>query len=702
MTYDSADGYLLLFGGQPQCSGSCSTFGGFLNQTWTYAAGTWTLLPPAPGPSGRLGPSMAFDPALNETILFGGWTNTYYASPATWAYLAGTWTPLNLSVSPPGRWGASLVFDPALQAVVLSGGTDGTTNFNDTWEFANGTWSNLAPVTSPPGLAWTAMAYDPSSSALIEYGGCLGVTAAYYGCGGRSSNQTWEYANGTWAMVHPAASPPAAAAATLAGGLGLGPIPLFDGGLGARTWFYGAGNWTGVNITPPPSYHQFAASAFDPSTGTVWAMGGEGTASGNLWELLPPLTARTPSADRTIFEVGQSVHLSEAPMGQESGATFNWTSLPGCPGANRTEIECTATTPGTFPVRVVLQATDGKTATSPPRILTVGRPPTVAGVSVDPTPLFVGEAAHLSVAVTGGAGNVSLRWLGLPGGCRSLDAASLSCLPNESGAFSVRVEATDSANTTVVGPFVAVPILVGPTVGSPTESRSSSDVGQPIEFSAALTGVSAFASYAWTGLPIGCASANLSSLPCDPTFPSEGVVSATVGYAPSLAADSAGLAFSVLPDPTVSKPWSTVPSPTSGTVVTFSVAVTPGSGRPLVDWTGLPLECGAIGASAVTHISCALPAGNYTIAANVTDSNGFTATGPALAVSVAASERTPTPTPGNETGPGAAPFPWRLAVVVAGAGVLGALTVVVIRRKRRPRREEPQYGVPDGPEAEPP
>ena len=69
-------------------------------------------------------PSMASDPVTNAAILFGGCTDVLCTSwsDATWSYSSGSWTQLHPPASPGARGEAGMAWDPALDAVVLFGG----------------------------------------------------------------------------------------------------------------------------------------------------------------------------------------------------------------------------------------------------------------------------------------------------------------------------------------------------------------------------------------------------------------------------------------------------------------------------------------------------------------------------------------------------------------------------------------------------
>ncbi|MFH1809969.1 MAG: kelch repeat-containing protein [Pseudomonadota bacterium] len=166
--------------------GSAGT--GTLQDTWEWdgAAGQWTERPPlSPSiPTARLGHVMAYDPARDRVLLFGGGPDT--ASiwvPQTWEWNSGngTWTQLSPPSSPPGRSGASLVYDPLRQRLLLAYGVGSFGSpWQDTWEWDGtaGTWSERIPVYARPMARLNhAMAFDTQRGRGVFIGGSSGGVA---------------------------------------------------------------------------------------------------------------------------------------------------------------------------------------------------------------------------------------------------------------------------------------------------------------------------------------------------------------------------------------------------------------------------------------------------------------------------------------------------------------------------------------------
>ena len=192
MAYDPATNQLVLFGGGGTPSGGSST----LDDTWAWDGATWKKLAPATAPTSRLEASMVDDPATNQLLLFGGWTEGLGSLDDTWAWNGATWSKLNPATRPsPARYRASMAYDPATKQVMLFGGlaTIGG-ELNDTWTWDGATWKKLAPAAVPSTRDGAAIAYDDADNQLVLFGGRDGVN--YF-------DDTWEWTGVTWEIFNP-------------------------------------------------------------------------------------------------------------------------------------------------------------------------------------------------------------------------------------------------------------------------------------------------------------------------------------------------------------------------------------------------------------------------------------------------------------------------------------------------------------------
>ena len=160
MAFDQSTGQLVLFGGERS--------GLRLGDTWTYDGTTWTQQFPATSPPVRDGASMAFNPATGELVLFGGRDSSGFLLRAdTWTYDGTTWTQQFPATSPPARRFPSMDFEPATGELVLFGGYDGSYR-NDTWTYDGTTWTQQFPAASPP-RSLASMAFGPASRGLVLF-----------------------------------------------------------------------------------------------------------------------------------------------------------------------------------------------------------------------------------------------------------------------------------------------------------------------------------------------------------------------------------------------------------------------------------------------------------------------------------------------------------------------------------------------------
>ena len=698
-TFDALDGYTLLVGGQSLVDG-VNSFGAYVGDTWAFSDGSWTLEGPAGNPSARLGPALAYDPAANESILFGGSTNSgAQAVNDTWAYRAGNWTHLSTPRAPSPRWGSLLAYDPSEGGLILFGGTDGGTAFSDSWLFSNGVWTKLTPTTSPPGRAWPSGAWDFANTTLVMFGGCEGVTGGFYGCAGSYVHDTWTFANGTWSQLAPTLTLPSSAGSPMASSLEVPSIPLYGADSGTGTYVYAGGQWSNMTASVSPGYRLFPSMFYDEPTHAFWLAGGNGNGSSVVWELTPPdiLQVPVPVASRVVADVGQTLTLSVTISGAAGVPTYTWLGLPGCLSGNVSSLLCTATVQGSFNVHVMVATTSGQVRTSGDLVLTINPALSLGAPTASPSVFYLGATTTIAVLAQGGTPPLTFAWTGLPAGCVGANASVLSCTPAVAGSATPSVTVIDSAGSAVTSSTAHVEADALPAISAPSSSRPSVDVGQSVTFSTTVSGAAGLGVIYWTSLPPGCVSANTSALTCSPSAPGQVVVGAELTYGTGESVTSATSLFEVYSDPFVSAPHASVSPATAGETVTFSVTSSAGSGGDTFSWTGLPAACASLLVPTSTSVTCQVGQGNYSISVSITDSNGFTMNGTALEFPVSAASIT-RGTPGGG-GNGTAAFPFELVVVilvVVAVGAAGALLYAFRRRARPPEEgtDEPTEAAP--------
>jgi len=287
MAYDAADGYAVLFGGQRS-----ATFGSYtINDTWTYANGTWTnISATAGGPSPRsVSDAMVYDAADGYIVLFGGEDSYGGSYGDTWTFSAGHWTQLalNASNSPSSRIFAAMTYDAAMRSVILFGGSSndliGSGFYNDTWAFAHGTWTKFTTPVAPSLRRGAMLAYDPGTKSDILFGG-LNTAGGPIGV-------TWSFHNGTWTKL--AATGPSS---RYLSAFAYDPIhhgEVLFGGCTAlscatttgTTWLFKAGTWYNASAgfhlgaRNPPALGSVGAT-YDPASQQLLVFGGHSASAG--------------------------------------------------------------------------------------------------------------------------------------------------------------------------------------------------------------------------------------------------------------------------------------------------------------------------------------------------------------------------------------------------------------------------------------
>ncbi|HTT25477.1 MAG TPA: kelch repeat-containing protein, partial [Thermoplasmata archaeon] len=301
MTYDAADNEMVLFGGENFTGPTTVAFG----DTWVFAGGTWTNITASAGaaPSPRFDAAMTFDSADGYVLLFGGASANGTALGDTWSFQGGTWTnrSTDYSVAPDWRSAASIADDPGGGVLMFGGEANGTILEDncyaggpwDAWWYINGTWSaaykNFTCINSPFGVfsvdsnqappcgrIYAGLAWSPKNHRFVLFGG-LGPsptngTLCGYGASPVVQNDTWLYIGPTggqesaWVEDNTPGAPSARDAFGAAPDFADGYVLVFGGVAGFlaltnETWRYyavvqatlgGPLNLTAGAANPPP------------------------------------------------------------------------------------------------------------------------------------------------------------------------------------------------------------------------------------------------------------------------------------------------------------------------------------------------------------------------------------------------------------------------------------------------------------------
>lgn len=264
MVYDTARRQVVLFGG---FDGS-----NWLGDTWTWDGAGWTQRQAGSAtatPSPREAPSLAYDDATQQVVLFGG----KQASPGgplpnnvpfgtldngrgalalgdTWLWNGTAWTEAGtggpLGSGPPARYDAGMAYDPAAKRTLLFGGTGNpgsgsgwTAILGDSWTWDGKTWTQVSAAAGPPPRKSPSMVYDAASRQMMLFGGS-GDTGQGYVPGvvdfDSPLGDTWTWDGKTWLSRTSAAAPPPQPRASMVYDAARGRIVLFGPRRATWTW----------------------------------------------------------------------------------------------------------------------------------------------------------------------------------------------------------------------------------------------------------------------------------------------------------------------------------------------------------------------------------------------------------------------------------------------------------------------------------
>lgn len=143
-----------------------------------------------------------------------------------------------------------------------------------------------------------------------------------------------------------------------------------------------------------------------------------------------------------------------------------------------------------------------------------GTHPEVWSLSAEPVTIRLGSTETVEASASGGQGALSYAYAGLPPGCASVDAPTISCIPSRPGTYELEVWANDSLGDSGTD---STELLVDPMeVRWFTAAPQVDIVGLPLQFNFSVLGGVGTLTYAYSGLPPGCQTANTSLLTCTP------------------------------------------------------------------------------------------------------------------------------------------------------------------------------------------
>ncbi len=675
IAYDAADQEVVLFGG---LIGNAASLSASLNDTWTYAHGLWTNITTTIGkaPLPRYRGAMTYDAADGYVLLFGGTFSSATTVPYkdTWKFVNATWTNLTSTVtgSPPGRYRAAVAYDAADSEVVLFGGCLSSTNCptSQTWTYAAGAWKNLTTTLTkaPAGRVYPAMTYDTRDGYVLLYGGSHTTTT------GPIFGDTWKFVSNNWTNLTTLLKPsPLQAGQGMLAADGFDNLTLYFGGYNAlgttingygATWAYGppiVGYATGaparvdvgqsavLNIsaasdaTPlgyaysnlPSGCTNLNASRITCVANSVYSSAVlanvTDTRNDNLSFSVPLVVAPDPAIvyfreNLTNVTVGSPVHFTVNATGGTGAYRYAFHALPsGCSSVNADNLTCLPRAAGNF--TIVAQVTDAASFSVQSIVnLTVNPAPSILAFTASVLTTDVGLPIVFRTNASGGTHPLHYLYSGLPAGCLTVSAPVLNCVPSAPSQAIVQVNVTDvfgwyatATATVTISPAVRI--------DSSAVSLPSVDAGTSFTLWVNASGGTAPLSYVYLGLPFGCSLNGTATGSCRPATPGNYSIVATVSD-PVGGAATTFFNVTVVPDPSIATFTLSRGATDVGIATTISATVSNGTPSFTFSYHGLPSGC----ATNNTNVLLCTPGvtGHFTISVTVTDAflKSATATAP--------------------------------------------------------------------------
>jgi hypothetical protein len=681
------------------------------------------------GPSARLAPEFAYDPADRFGVLAQGYTASGAYPNDTWTFNGTGWTNITseLSVQPPAREQGLMAFDPVDGYFVLFGGFAGATILNDTWSFSGRNWTQLdvgrgPPPTDAPGLAWDpllgavvlyangatwtfvhgswsdrsaeagsgpgarllpGLGYDAADGLLVLFGGERSA-------GGTILNDTWVLTTGAWTKVAPGPAPSPRFQPALAD---LGELVLFGGDTccGLRnlndTWAFAAGIWSNLTATAGTAPRASSSPYFDrvlaggPFGPTALAYLRGGIAD-DTWQLTATGLALSVQIGGPAGPVWarEPVQLAAVVTGAAGPVVASWQFGDGT-GANGTETLHAFASAGNFTLALNVVDALGRRGYAT-QTLEVG-----PGVSVHllalPTSGYVPLAVQFQANGSGGAGGDRYLWdfgdgsptvAGPPTG-------AINHTYSAAGPFTAQVTVEDRSGGSATAAVAIVPASAPAPLAVTLGEQPGGDgrVNSTTFWWANVSGgVGPYATN-WSTLAGPCALLAQALLECRPSAVGSFTVTVTVT---DLRGDRATAREGWKVDPELAPLALTLllaPDPvTTGANFTAFANLSAGVAPIRYTWSGLPAGCLATSAPRVT---CSGPdhVGATNISVSVSDALGRNASARAVLVAEA------------PAGPltSSDPLPW-LAAGLLGGATFGLVLAIALFRRRRPPGPAPR------------
>ncbi len=259
-------------------------------------------------------------------------------------------------------------------------------------------------------------------------------------------------------------------------------------------------------------------------------------------QVVTPFEMVTYTVSPNTVDVGSNLSVQVVVSGGTTPYSYQYSGVPGCTAIATAVATCIPTSPGAYNLTVTARSANGLSLTQslPVQVNPALR---LLAFSASPAALTLGGSLHLAAQLSAGTVPYRYEYLNLPTGCHSVDAATLACVPGVAGIYTIGLLASDAGGGSANGSLV-IHVNPAPAIASFLALPDSVSVGSPIALTVNVNGGTLPFTYAYTGLPAGCASQNTSNLNCTPQAPGTYVVRVTVTDADGVTATSI-VAFSV-------------------------------------------------------------------------------------------------------------------------------------------------------------
>ncbi|MCI4350722.1 MAG: hypothetical protein L3K15_04340 [Thermoplasmata archaeon] len=328
-----------------------------------------------------------------------------------------------------------------------------------------------------------------------------------------------------------------------------------------------------------------------------------------------PPTALSGKINGVAFPVGGSVALLagsyalNASVGLTNYSFVGWTTSGGLTVANASRANTT------------VNVTSGGT------VYALGAPFILAAVAVTPTARVDLNTPVTFRATVNGPGPFTFSWNGLPGTCPTLNSSTIPCVPNAAGTYTISVTVSTPDGSSAASAPLGFTVALNPSVAMFNASLTAFTLTTGTTFVAQVVGGLAPYALVYVGLPPGCASANVTSLPCLPTatgtFPVELQATDLAGRA---AFRNASITVNAAPQITA---FTVAPTTvTVGVPANFTLVTAHGTQPFGESVAGLPVGCsaGSLPPGPTATFACVpTSSGTYNVTVHLTDASGVSA-----------------------------------------------------------------------------